>query len=242
MRPHRHHVGAAIALGAFALACGAPKTQTPAPTGSGQLAVSLVDAKSDSASQVWITVTRVTAHADGGGWFDVTTVPSKLPLTFDLLKLQDSATDLGLATLPKGTTITQIRLYVSGEDGKNWVVLSDGTTTKPLKVPSGVQSGIKIHGPWTIAECSQTAVTLDMDGQKSVWTHPTGLEELWILRPVVHVKKSDTVPVGCTPPSAPVPPVACDPQAPTVACTTADRPAIVCAPSSQPLISRSDEA
>jgi Domain of unknown function (DUF4382) len=189
------------ALAALAAACGAQKTSgTPAPTGFGQFAVRLVDAPPDKTSdvvQLWVSITKVTAHATPGGW--TTIVKMDKPLSVNLLDLQTSALDLGLANLPKGT-VEQVRLYVSPEEGANYVVLKgDLQTHVPLKVPSGAQSGIKVHGPWDVAECSQTAVTLDFDGKRSIWYHPTGNGDEWILRPVIRVKKSESVPVGCVP-------------------------------------------
>jgi hypothetical protein len=159
-----------------------------APSGMGQLAIDLVDAPNPQVDQIWVNVTEVTAHSTSAGWVTVSTTPVKV----DLLELQSSAVALGLVTLPPGT-ITQVRLVVT-EDG-NYVVT--GGQQVPLKVPSGSESGIKVKGPWEIAACAQTALTLDFDGKKSIWTHPTGQGDEWILRPVIRVRKVDSVPVGC---------------------------------------------
>ena len=181
--------------------------------GQGQLALVLVDAPPDSAAvkEIWVTITQVTAHTSGAGW---AVVPMKTsPLTVDLLKLQQAAEALGVLDLPKGTEVSQVRLLVDAA-ADNHVILADGSSVA-LKVPSGSQSGIKIHGPWTINECEQTKITLDFDGKKSIFTHQTQQGTEWTLRPVIRVKLAETVPAECTatppgtPPVTPVtPPVA----------------------------------
>ncbi len=171
----------------LALACGSAGSNQP-PAGFGQLAVDMVDAPNPVVDEIWVNVTQVTAHSTSAGW----TTVSNTPLEVDLLKLQTYAVPLGLVNLPAGT-VTQIRLHVS-QDG-NYVVT--GGNPVPLEVPSGSESGIKIHGPWEIAACSRTSVTLDFDGNKSIWYHPTGQGDEWILRPVIRVKKSDSAAVGC---------------------------------------------
>ncbi len=213
----------------FAAACGAAKSSTNAPpTGQGQLAVALVDAPPDNATQIWVTITQVTAHTTSSGW--VTIPMAAAPVTLDLMTLQApaSAAALGFVNLPKGTTITQVRLYVAPEADKNWVILTDGSKW-PLKVPSGSQSGIKIHGPWQIAECSQTTLTLDFDGKKSIFSHPAQQGNEWILRPVIRVKKVDTLATGCSTGGA-AGPSACDlasPQCPDLyACTPVGESAV----------------
>jgi len=200
MNAHRpRSSGFLLAIAAsFAVACGAASTNgVPPPPGQGQLAISLVDAPAQ-ASQIVVNVVKVTAHSTTSGWITVSpsTISAASPLTVDLLTLQApaAAKSLGLVNLPPGT-ITQVRLYVS-QDG-NYLVPIGSTAQVPLKIPSGSQSGIKIQGPWTITACSQTALTLDFDGKRSIWSHPADLGNEWILRPVIHTKKADSVAVGC---------------------------------------------
>lgn len=181
-----------------AAACGASSRGKPTTVGQGRLVVSLVDAPVPQVSQVVVNITKVTAHSETAGWINVTppTVSAATPLVVDLLALQAPAlpVDLGLANLPPGR-ITQLRLYVT-QDG-NYVVPAGGTATVPLKVPSGTQSGIKIHGPWEITACSQLAIVLDFDARKSIWYHPALQGAEWILRPVIHTKRASSEPVGC---------------------------------------------
>ncbi len=140
-------------------------------------------------SEVIVDVDRVTAHA-AGGWVTV----SETPVTVDILRLGDSAVALGFGDLPAGK-ITQIRLHVLDASAPYVTLTADGSQV-PLKVPSGMQSGIKIQGPWNLDECSLTSVTLDLDRKKSIHVHPTGHEDLWILRPVIRAGGTSTG-VGC---------------------------------------------
>jgi hypothetical protein len=187
-------VGAAV----VAAACTASSTKGRPPPGQGRLAVALVDAPTPQVSRIVVNVTGVTAHSVTAGWITVSppSVSTATPLQVDLLTLQAPATALalGLVDLPPGT-ITQLRLFVT--QAGNYVVPIPGTLQVPLKVPSGTQTGIKIHGPWEITACSQTSVTLDFDGKRSIWYHPADLGSEWILRPVIHTKHASSVPVGC---------------------------------------------
>ena len=166
----------------------------PLGVGQGRLVVDLVDAPNPAVKEIWVTIEKVTAHSTSAGWVTVMTSP----LTVDLLKLTTYTQPLGFARLPAGT-VTQLRLYVAAA-GPQYVVLPDGTQV-PLKTPSGTQSGIKIQGPWEVSACNNTEVTVDFDGHKSIWAHPTGHEGEWILRPVIRVKKSHTSPAPCEGPA-----------------------------------------
>jgi hypothetical protein len=185
----------AAAIGAV-LACSSGSKEG----GPGQLAVELVDAPNPAVSEIWVNVTAVRAHAASTGWMDIAAFDP--PMALDLLKLQESAVQLGLANLPAGT-VTQLRLLVSSEGNSVTVAADAGPVSVPLKVPSGAQSGIKIKGPWTIDSCTQTTVTLDFDGNKSIWYHPTNQGDQWILRPVIRTKKVAQSPGTCEEPGQP---------------------------------------
>lgn len=225
MNAHRHGF-AALAISAavgLAIACstGTNSALAPVPAGQGSFAIALLDAPPESATELWVTIDQVTAHviADGtpGRWVAVPMAAPKVEL--DLLKLQSKAAELGLVTLPKGATVTQVRLLVDAS-ADNHVVLKDGSHV-PLKIPSGSQSGIKLHGPWQISECNQTTVTFDFDGKKSIFSHPAQQGTEWILRPVIRLVRSEVLSVGCAQNDAGgdagTGPVACDlanPQCP----------------------------
>ena len=173
-------------------------------SGLGTFTALLTDAPNPDVSEIWVKVTAVTIHYAGAGWIPLANGVT-YPVSVDLLKLQQTATTLGFLTLPPGT-VTQIRLLIADEDGANYVVLSappQGTDPKvPLKVPSGYESGIKIIGKWDVAPCSDTAVTLDFDGHNSIWYHPTGHDDEWILRPVIRVRGAVTTPITCPTPGS----------------------------------------
>lgn len=218
----------------FAAACGAPKTSSGSlpPTGSGQFAVKLVDAPPDKSpsnpDQILVTIDEVTAHSDSGGWFTIFAADATHEAKrVDLLKLADTPLDLGSVDLTQGTTITQIRLHVDPNPTEpNVVMFGDAAT--PLKVPSGSQSGIKVHGPWTIVGCKVTAVTLDLDGKKSLFTHPAQQGTEWILRPVIRVKLAETLDVGCKAAVTPPEPKECNTASVVTDCTDPSYP--VCQP------------
>ncbi len=168
----------------------------PLRAGYGRLSVSLIDAPNPEVKEINVTIGKVTAHSTSAGWVQI----FQGSLNVDLLKLKDYAIQLGFADLPAGK-VTQIRLYTA-EGGVQNVLLASGASV-PLKVPSGVQSGIKIKGPFTIDACNTTAVTLDFDGKKSIWVHPNGQGTEWILRPVIHTRKSSASVTACTEPGTP---------------------------------------
>lgn len=193
-------------------------TSSSPTTGNGQLVVSLVDAPA-TAKEIHVGITKITAHSTVDGWVTVLT-PDPSPLKVDLLTLQNGASlALGAVNL-KPATITQVRLYVSSNSDDNYVVLADGSSD-PLKIPSGVQTGIKIVGPFEIGECETTSLTLDFDGRKSIFSHPTGHGDEWILRPTILTKSSSVDFVECAPPPpAPAAPVSCGDTLP--ACASGD--------------------
>lgn len=215
----RTHLIPLIGAAALVLACSEK-------SGPGQLSVSLTGARSPAAGvepaakppaleAIWVDITLVRAHSAESGWTTLDTDPVRV----NLLAIADAGVDLGLADLPAGK-VTQLRLLVD-PDGNN-VVVTEGGLELPLVVPSGSQSGIKIHGPWDVDSCEETSVTLELDGHRAVWAHPTGSGEEWILRPVIRAV-AEQGPGTCE-----EPPAACVPaQCPSGLCEPAgDR----CAP------------
>ena len=178
------------------------------PSGQGQLSVSLTGTSSAAqankpsappgrgspaaveAQEIHVVVVKVTAHSTESGW----TTVSDNTVAVDLLKLANSAQDLGLVNLPAGT-VTQIRLYTAPTG--NYIVLPNGTRTD-LKVPSGAQSGIKIIGPFDIHGCARDTVQLACDGPRSIEYHATGNGSEYILRPVIRADKTLESSLTCT--------------------------------------------
>ncbi len=174
---------------------GAPRLPAASVGERGSMELRLVDAPSDDVTQIVVTITRVTAHAAGGGWMTL----AEKTATIDLLALQGgSFAQLGVVKMPAGR-LTQLRLYVK-EDGPNYVTTPDGVH-HPLTVPSGPQSGIKIKAGFEWPDCAAGQVTVDFDGKKSIFVHPkgAGAGDEWLLRPVVRLKSVTAVGNGCGP-------------------------------------------
>lgn len=143
--------------------------------------------------QIVVSVSAVAAHASGGGWVSV----SETPALVDLLRLQDHADELGFANLPAGK-ITQIRLYVA-DDGLSHTVDKDGVT-RLLTIPSGLQTGVKLKGPFDLGECERGSAVALIDLEKSILVHARGDHEDLILRPTIHRTEYTAVPADiCEP-------------------------------------------
>jgi hypothetical protein len=141
-------------------------------------------------TQIIVTVSKVTAHSTTAGWVTL----SSTEVTVDILKLAQFAQPLGFANMPAGH-ITQVRLYVK-DGGTQYVVRDDGTQVD-LKVPSGVQSGIKLKGEFDVVGCNLTNVQMEWDGKHSIWVHPDGQGDEWLLRPVIRIGDVTGTDVGC---------------------------------------------
>jgi hypothetical protein len=192
---------------------------------TGGMQVRLVDAPNTDVKSVVVTITHVDAHVAGAGWQTI----ASTRVTIDLLALQGGTFALlGVAQLPAGQ-LTELRLYVD-PSGDNHVVGPDGVQ-HPLTVPSGPESGIKLKLGLALPACATGHLTLDFDGKKSIWVHPHGNHDDWILRPVVRLTEvtavgscppgpspspGDTPPSGSTPPPTnPDPPGATNPPSPS---------------------------
>lgn len=152
---------------------------TTAPSGTGQLRVSLTDAPPSAVfDSVVIMIREVAVHAasgDSGNW--VSFVPATT--AHDLLTLQNGVfAELGTVTLPAGH-YTQVRLLL---DPGSYLVL-DGNRV-PLTVPSGLQTGLKLIGEFDVPAGGLTDLGLDFDAARSI--HQTG-NGRWMLKPTVRV-------------------------------------------------------
>jgi hypothetical protein len=131
---------------------------------------------------IHLVVREVSAHIESGvpdssegGW----EVLAAQPATYDLLTLRNGVfATLGVATVPAGH-YTQVRLKL--DPGSNIVV--DGVE-HPLKVPSGLQSGLKLVGEFDVPAGGTTDIVLDFDASRSVILTGNGS---YMLKPVVKV-------------------------------------------------------
>jgi hypothetical protein len=100
-------------------------------------------------------------------------------MNVNLLTLQNGVfTTLATGRVAAGT-YEQVRLKL----GAGSTIVVDGVT-HPLTVPSGMQSGLKIVGPFTVPSGSGVDLALDFDASRSIILTGSGT---YMLKPVVHV-------------------------------------------------------
>ncbi len=124
----------------------------------GRLAIFLTDRPAEGIQEVNVTITRVDVNREGGAWETLNDM-SEDPLQVNLLDLRFDEELLGDDMLPPGN-YTEIRLICddSSDDLSNVVI--DGEKNH-LIVPSGIQTGLKIHHQFTIEEEIITQLVLD---------------------------------------------------------------------------------
>ncbi len=176
----------------LALGCGQPHrwpVEGPGPL-PGRLVVKLAGSTAPDVTSLFVTIDHIDAVTPAG------TIPvMDTPVTVDLLSLQEGgALELGNLMLPEGE-VSQLRVLLAPGEGHS-VVLSDGTTS-PMRIPSGDPSALRLTGPFGISSCSETALILDLDGERSVLPHPAGPEHPFILRPVMDVLHVEAAAAGC---------------------------------------------
>ena len=177
MRNTKHQLTfavAALTLTALIHGCTPPSADTNTGTGTLQLLVTDKPYPVDLITSAEVSVSEVRVHdADAAdtqndgdtGW---TTIYDG-DKTFDLIDLQNGRTDLlADANLPAGN-YDQMRLIVTG--GR--VVLTDDSEFD-LTVPSGEQTGIKLHFDFTVAEGDSTVLLLDVDLSRAFTPVPAG--------------------------------------------------------------------
>ncbi len=174
----------ALALSLVALwGCSTGSSTTATAPAFGTMAVHLTDSPADF-SAIHLVVDEVSAHISDsdttGGWM----VLNDVPATYDLLALRNGVfTTIGVAKLPAGH-YTQIRLKLG--PGSNVVV---GGVASPLKVPSGLQTGLKLIGEFDVPPNGLLDVALDFDAARSVILTGAGT---YMLKPTVKVMTFST--------------------------------------------------
>jgi hypothetical protein len=152
--------------------------------GTATLTLSIKDAPVDGASAVVVEFTGVELKPAGGGrvMFDFAT-----PRQIDLLALQGNASTpiLDGVEVPAGD-YNWIRLAVNAERGvlDSYIEL-EGGAMESLFIPSGAQTGLKLHTGFTIAQGSIADFTIDFDLRKSVHD-PEGQPDFY-LRPTLRL-------------------------------------------------------
>jgi hypothetical protein len=145
---------ASAALGMLAAGC-TDSGNTPVQTG--HLKLHMTDASVAGIEQVNITFSTVEVHLDGN-WIAI----SGAPVTVNLLEWNNGRTlVIGEKDLAPGR-YTQIRLMVSKAE-----IVVDGVT-KPLTIPSGDETGLKLIHNFDITAGTTSEIVLDFDVSKSI--------------------------------------------------------------------------
>lgn len=147
--------------------------------GSGTVNVTLVDGPIANFKSLFLNIIRVEISQDGSAWTTLST-PTAGPV--DLLTLTGGVSQ-ALATgvtLPAGS-YGQMRLILGPG---NTIVLADNTS-HALTVPSGMQSGIKLTGPFTVQAGTTGDIFIDFDAAHSIQVVQTGASNKYMLRPTV---------------------------------------------------------
>jgi hypothetical protein len=170
--------------------------------GVGTLSLSLTDEMSNTYQAIYVTLEDVQVHAKKNGngknsWFSVST--PNLPKTFNLYDLTNGVREeIGIADLAVGS-YTQMRMMIGTmpDNGinilseahpyANYVIDSDGMYQE-LKIPSGIQTGLKIVHGFTISADQTTELILDFLADKSVVVGGNGN---WHIQPTVKVGSTE---------------------------------------------------
>jgi uncharacterized protein DUF4382 len=141
-----------------------------------------------ASAHVWISRAYLVKAGEGGGEPRFTI--SDQPQSYDLLLLQNGVTALlGTATIPVGD-YAQLRLVVDSARVTlaAGATFSDGSTERLTKVPSGMQTGIKVTfgGPIHLAPGQQTVVVDFPVGENFVFQGPAASPNGVLFRPTLH--------------------------------------------------------
>jgi hypothetical protein len=153
----RHSMLTLFGLLSLAVLSGCSKNLSPT---TGTMNIQLTDAPGDFQA-VNLVVTQVAVqHADGNGGWEVLSSQTR---AVDLLKLRNGVfTTLGLSMVPAGH-YNQMRLMLGA--GSNVVI---DNTMHPLRIPSSLQSGLKLGGTFDVPSQGNCDLVLDFDVARSI--------------------------------------------------------------------------
>ena len=157
---------AALAAAAVASACGG-SGNSPA---TGRVSVSLTDMPVDHADEVVIAVSGVAFKPEGSAPEQVVDFS---PRSINLLQYQNGQTAVLLQNTPMEAGRYQwLRLIVDTEPNvRDSYIVIDGQECE-LNLPSGAETGLKMHRPIDVPSAGSLALTVDFDLHKSIHAPP----------------------------------------------------------------------
>lgn len=142
----------------------------------GYMTMKMTDAPADY-KEVNIDLIGVNIHTERHGWIRLTIKPG----IYNLLELQNDISVVLAENYPVPIgKVSQIR-FILGD--RNTIVTTNGIFD--LKIPSGMESGLKINVNETIENNERVIITLDFDAEASVIENGSGD---FSLKPVIKVK------------------------------------------------------
>lgn len=201
------------ATAALASACGG--SGGGGGSSDGRVSISLTDMPVDHAEQVVVYVTGVAFKPEGAG---PEVVADFTPRSIDLLQYQNGETAVLLQNTPMEAGRYQwLRLIVETVPNvRDSYIVIDGQECE-LNVPSGAETGLKMHRPIDVPAGGSLALTIDFDLHKSIHT-PPGLASGacatgYLMRPTLRLVndadvgaidgtvsfEAGSVPLDCTP-------------------------------------------
>lgn len=168
----------AMGLGlGWALGCSSPSSPGAASAGTGTMSVHLVDGPIGGFQEINLDIQSVEISGSGG-WITLGT-PNRVVNLLDLTGGVSDALVPG-ATLPAGH-YGQMRLILGA---RNTLKLVDGTV-EALKVPSGMQSGVKLLVSFDVVAGTTKDVWIDFDASHSIQVVQAGNSGQYLLRPTI---------------------------------------------------------
>ena len=136
----------------------------------GRVTVSLTDMPVDDAEEVVLSVTGIAFKPAGSG---PEVVADFTPRSINLLQYQNGQTVVLLQNVPMEAGRYQwIRLMVDTQSNvRDSYIVIDGQECE-LNVPSGAESGLKMHRPIDVPAAGSLALTIDFDLHQSIHAPP----------------------------------------------------------------------